>query len=185
MAAHQAPLSLGFSRQEYWSGLPFPSPIYNYVCRWYSYCVCTCVYHQGLFCFAGKPVKCSVNHSVVSNSLQRHGLGLSSLFFPWNCPDTGVDCHFLLQGIFPTQGSNTGLLHYRQTLSSEPPRKLLTKLLVSQTSSSILSVKLIRNSALSVLISRQSCLILVPLNFISRVIFSISLESHPYLPYFT
>ena len=26
-AAHQAPLSLGFSRQEYWSGLPFPSPI--------------------------------------------------------------------------------------------------------------------------------------------------------------
>ena len=26
-AAHQAPLSLGFSRQEYWSGLPFPSPL--------------------------------------------------------------------------------------------------------------------------------------------------------------
>ena len=27
MAAHQAPLSLGFSRREYWSGLPMPSPI--------------------------------------------------------------------------------------------------------------------------------------------------------------
>ena len=24
--AHRAPLSMGFSRQEYWSGLPFPSP---------------------------------------------------------------------------------------------------------------------------------------------------------------
>ena len=24
--AYQAPLSIGFSRQEYWSGLPFPSP---------------------------------------------------------------------------------------------------------------------------------------------------------------
>ena len=24
--AHQAPLSMGFSRQHYWSGLPFPSP---------------------------------------------------------------------------------------------------------------------------------------------------------------
>ena len=24
--AHQTPLSIGFSRQEYWSGLPFPSP---------------------------------------------------------------------------------------------------------------------------------------------------------------
>ena len=29
MAAHQAPLSLGFSRQEHWSGLPFPSPMTN------------------------------------------------------------------------------------------------------------------------------------------------------------
>ena len=26
-AAHQAPLSLGLSRQEHWSGLPFPSPM--------------------------------------------------------------------------------------------------------------------------------------------------------------
>ena len=29
MAAHQAPLSLGFSSQEHWSGLPFPSPIHE------------------------------------------------------------------------------------------------------------------------------------------------------------
>ena len=29
---------------------------------------------------------------------------------------TGMDCHFLLHGIFPTQGSNPGLLHCRQTL---------------------------------------------------------------------
>ena len=28
-AAHQAPLSLGFSRQERWSGLPFPSPMHE------------------------------------------------------------------------------------------------------------------------------------------------------------
>ena len=27
--AHQAPLSLGFSRQEHWSGLPFPSPVHE------------------------------------------------------------------------------------------------------------------------------------------------------------
>ena len=30
--------------------------------------------------------------------------------------NTGVGCHFLLQGIFPTQGSNPGLLHCRQIL---------------------------------------------------------------------
>ena len=29
MAAHQAPPSLGFSRQEHWSGLPFPSPVHG------------------------------------------------------------------------------------------------------------------------------------------------------------
>ena len=29
MAAHQAPLSLGFSRQEHWNGLPFPSPVHE------------------------------------------------------------------------------------------------------------------------------------------------------------
>ena len=34
---------------------------------------------------------------------------------PWNSPgnNTGVDCHFLLQGIFPTQESNLDLLHCR------------------------------------------------------------------------
>ena len=35
-AAHQAPLSVGFSRQEYWSGLPFPSPMHAYMLRCYS-----------------------------------------------------------------------------------------------------------------------------------------------------
>ena len=30
IVAYQAPLSMGFSRQEYWSGLPFPSPYVNY-----------------------------------------------------------------------------------------------------------------------------------------------------------
>ena len=45
---------------------------------------------------------------------------------PWNFPgkSTGVGCHFLLQGIFPTQGLNPGLQHCRQTiLPSEPPWK--------------------------------------------------------------
>ena len=40
---------------------------------------------------------------------------------------TGVGCHFLLQGIFPTQGSNPGLPHCRQTLPSEPPGLQLKK----------------------------------------------------------
>ena len=47
-----------------------------------------------------------------------NGLQPTRLLCPWNFPgtSTGVDCHFLLQGIFPTQGSNPGLPHCRQTL---------------------------------------------------------------------
>ena len=37
-----------------------------------------------------------------------------SMDFPGN--STGVDCHFFLQGIFQTQGSNTGFPHCRQML---------------------------------------------------------------------
>ena len=51
--------------------------------------------------------------SVMSNSLQLHGLQPARLLCPWDFPDknTGVAYHFLLQGIFPTQGLNPSLLH--------------------------------------------------------------------------
>ena len=47
------------------------------------------------------------------NSLQPHGLQPTRLLFTWNFPgkNTSVGCHFLLQGIFLTQGSNLSLLH--------------------------------------------------------------------------
>ena len=50
--------------------------------------------------------------------LQPHGLQPARLLCPWNSPgkNTGVDCHFLLQGIFPTQELNQGLLNCRQIL---------------------------------------------------------------------
>ena len=58
------------------------------------------------------------SRSVVSNSLWPHGLQPTRLLRPWDFPgeSTGVGCHFLLQGIFPTQESNPGFLHHRQTL---------------------------------------------------------------------
>ena len=55
---------------------------------------------------------------VVSNSSRSHGLWPARLFCPWNSPgkNTGVGYHFLLQGIFQTQGLNLGLLHCMQIL---------------------------------------------------------------------
>ena len=63
---------------------------------------------------------CSVA-AVVSDSLRPHGLQAARLLCPWDSPgkNTGVGCHALLQGIFPTQGLNPhllGFLHYRQIL---------------------------------------------------------------------
>ena len=59
----------------------------------------------------------SVSHSVVSNSATPWTVA-HKLLCPWNSPgeNTGVGCHFLLQGIFPTQGLNLGLPHCRQIL---------------------------------------------------------------------
>ena len=74
MAAHQAPPSLGFSRQEHWSGLPFPSPMHE-------------------------REKWKWSRSVVSNSLQPHGLQPTRLLCPWDFPgkSTGVGGHCRLQ----------------------------------------------------------------------------------------
>ena len=61
--------------------------------------------------------------SVVSDSLRPRGLWPTRLLRAWDSPgkNTEVGCHFLLQGIFPTQGSNPGLLHWQAgSLLSEP-----------------------------------------------------------------
>ena len=51
-------------------------------------------------------------YSVVSSSLQPCGLWPARLLCPWNFPgkNTGEGCHFFLQEMFPTQGSNACLL---------------------------------------------------------------------------
>ena len=70
MAAHQAPPSLGFSRQEHWSGLPFPSPMHE-------------------------SEKWKWSRSVMSDSLWSYGLQPTRLLRPWDFPgkSTGVGCH--------------------------------------------------------------------------------------------
>ena len=70
--------SLGFSRQEHWSGLPFPSPMDNSE-KWKWSC------------------------SVMSDSSQPHGLQPTRFLRPWDFPgkSTGVGCHcFLGESLF-------------------------------------------------------------------------------------
>ena len=76
-------------------------------------CVCFYLAAPGLRCGC-----VCVSCSVLSDSLRPQGLEPSRLLHPWDFPgkNIGVGCHFLLQGIFPTQGSNPGLLHCRWIL---------------------------------------------------------------------
>ena len=66
-------------------------------------------FHSLCYCYHTVKVKVAV----VSSSLQPHGL-----YSPRSSPgqNTGVGSRSLLQGIFPTQGSNPSLLHCRQIL---------------------------------------------------------------------
>ena len=72
--------SLGFSRQEHWSGLPFPSPMQE-------------------------SEKWKWSHSVVSDPQRPHGLQPSRLLCPWDFPgkSTGVGCHCLLRWLLYCQ----------------------------------------------------------------------------------
>ena len=65
------------------------------------------------------PRRLRKSRSVMSDSLQPHGL-----YSPRNSPgqNTGVGSLSLLQGIFPTQGSNPGLPHCRQVLLPAEPQ---------------------------------------------------------------
>ena len=80
-------------------------------------------------CRGNLPHVC-VSHSIVSDSLWPWGLWPARLLRPCNSPgkNTGVGCHFLLQGIFPTQESNPCLLcllHWQVgSLLPEPSGKL-------------------------------------------------------------
>ena len=63
-------------------------------------------------------LQCKRQSAVASDSLQLHRPQPTRPLCPWGSPGkgTGVRCLSLLQGTFPTQESDPGLLHYRQTL---------------------------------------------------------------------
>ena len=104
--ACQSPPSMGFLRQEFWSGLPFPSPrdLPDPGIKAASPALA-----GGFFTTEslGLPLKNRIglllllllSCSVVSNSVQPHGWQPTRLPHPWDYPgnNTGAGCHFLFQ----------------------------------------------------------------------------------------
>ena len=72
--------NLGFSRQEHWSGLPFPSPMHESEKRKWS-------------------------HSVVSDSSRPHGLQPTRLLHPWDFPGKGTRVGCRVPGNIQSQKS--------------------------------------------------------------------------------
>ena len=87
--------SLGFSRQEHWSGLPFPSPMHE-------------------------SEKWKWSRSVVSDSSWPHGLQPTRLLCPWDLPGkrTGVGCHLLGGSITPQISAHEGRHFWCQCYSN-------------------------------------------------------------------
>ena len=101
-----------FSRQEYWSGLSFPSPedLPDPGIEPWS----PALQADSLpFELQGSPQSESETRSTVLDSLQPH-----ELYSPWNSPgqNTEVGSLSLLQGILPIQGLKPGLPHCRRIL---------------------------------------------------------------------
>ena len=90
--SRQAPLSVGFSRQEYWSRLPFPPP--------------------------GDSSRPG-DQSHVSYIYLHRQAGSFTTSTTWEAP-TGVGSHSLPQRTLPTHGLNPGLPHCRQILYQPP-----------------------------------------------------------------
>ena len=69
-----------------------------------------------------------VGSAAVMQGLSSCPLSSARLLCPWDSPgkNTGVGCHFFLQGIFLTQGSNPGLLIGRRVLHHHATREALT-----------------------------------------------------------
>ena len=95
-AAHQAPPSLGFSRQEHWSGLPFPSPMHE--CEKWKW-----------------------SRSVVFDSSRPHGLQPTRLLHPWDFPgkSTGVGCHCLLREMISSLSHSVVFLYFFALIAEE------------------------------------------------------------------
>ena len=116
---------MAFSRLQYWSGLPFPSPrdlpspgieptsLMSPALpgRFFTTELSGITYmrYSGCSMISAPPV----SSSFVTPWTVAHQAPLS-LGFPRQ--NTGVGCHFVFQGIFPIQGWNVCLLQYRQIL---------------------------------------------------------------------
>ena len=149
---------MGFSRQEYWSGSPFPSPgdlhnpgiesrsptlqadsllaeppgkpkntglgshsllQRNFKTQGSNWGLLYCrqiLYQLSYPASPSPPCCCCKVTSVMSDSVQPHRREPTRLPRPWDSPGQNTGVGSLLQGIFPTQGSNPGVPHCRQIL---------------------------------------------------------------------
>ena len=106
--ALQAPLSLGFSRQEYWSEWKSPIRVRLFVTPWTTQSI---KFPRPEY-WSREPVPSPGNLPNLGIEPRSPTLQEDSLLAEpqGKHKNTGVDCYFLLWGIFLTQGSNPNLL---------------------------------------------------------------------------
>ena len=118
-AAHQIPPSMGFSRQEYWSGVPLPSPhclpggdktlrvcCFHGIRQTLSLLLWTRLTQEG-YCYYHLVAKLCL--FAAPRTIARQ----DTLSMGFSRQEYWSGCHFLLQGIFPIYGSKLCLQHWQ------------------------------------------------------------------------
>ena len=136
-AAHQAPPSMGFSRQEYWSGVPLPSPKHLYTYPYLSLC---CVVYSGSLASHGVyvcakslqlcPILCdAMDYSPPGSSV--HGIPQARILegLPWpppgDLPDPRIELTSLMSpalagGFFTTSATWEAQANHGSLVKSIP-----------------------------------------------------------------
>ena len=106
--ASQVPLSMGFSWQGYWRGLPCPPPGDLLDPGTETHVSCVLHWQAGSPPLAPPGKLLLLSYLVMSNSVWPHGLQATRLLHPWDFPgkSTGVGCHCLHLRSNPYQITN-------------------------------------------------------------------------------
>ena len=118
-AAHQAPPSLGFSRQEHWSGLPFPSPMHESE-KWKGSC--------SVVSDSSDPMDCSLPSSSIHGIFQARVLEWGAIAFSEGIPNIMIKEFSSMSAVQDRQQEDRGLFFQENHLPFQIPQNFKGKI---------------------------------------------------------
>ena len=118
-AAHQAPPSLGFSRQDHWSGLPFPSPMHESE-KWKG--------SRSVVSDSSDPMDCSLPNSSIHGIYQAKVLEWGAIAFSEGIPNIVIKEFSSMSAVQDRQQEDRGLFFQENHLPCQIPQNFKGKM---------------------------------------------------------